>query len=126
IYNGAPDLQIAVTTSTTGTLRVSPAVPSGVIKHALSFEDGELKTNYQGTIASALSSLMDVGADSTLPNAVVASTQLALETNFVRPSSGLGILVISAADDESIGDIANYADAIHARPNDVMLSAVVA
>ena len=123
IYNGAPDLRIAVTTGTTGTLRTSPAVPTGVIEHRVDFADGELKTSYGGTLTSALSSLMNVGTSSTSASTVLASTEQALASGFsVRPSAALGILVVAANADASPGDAASYAEAIRARPNDVMLS----
>jgi hypothetical protein len=122
MYNGAPDVRFAVTTTTTGTLRTSPAVPTGIIEHAINFEDGTLDTNYQGTIANALSSLMNVGTASTAPNAIFASTESALATNFVRASAGVGLFVVSATDDQSPGDVATHIDAVRARPNEVMLS----
>jgi hypothetical protein len=124
IYNGAPDLRIAVTTTTTGTRRVSAAVPTGVVVHARNFEDGSWDKNYTGSLASALSSLMNVGATSTSPNAVIASTQLALDDSFVRESSSVGILMVSASDDQSTEDVAAYAEAIQAKGNPALVSAV--
>ncbi|NVB80184.1 MAG: hypothetical protein HOV81_17450 [Kofleriaceae bacterium] len=126
IYNGAPDVRIAVTTSTTGTLRTSAKVPDGFIEHRLDFTDGVLRTNYQGPLDSALGSIMNVGTSSIEPNAIAASAQRALGAGFVRPSSGVGIFVVTASDDQSPDDIASYASAIQNVPNEVMVSAVYA
>lgn len=114
-YNGAPDVRIAVTTSTTGTLRTSAAVPSGVIEHRLDFEDAQLHTNYSGDLVDAIDSLMNVGTSSTAPNAVLASAELALHSYSPRNSAGLGILISTAGDDQSPGDVATYANTIRAR-----------
>ena len=123
-YNGAPDIRIAVTTTTTGTLRKSNAVPDGIIKHAKNFLDGTITTNYSVTLAEAVGSLMNAGTSSTTPNKALEATQLALETpGFVRDSSAVGILLISASDDASSGDAAGYAAAVQGQ-NSMMLSLV--
>ena len=127
IYNGAPDIRVAVTTSTTGTLRTSAVAPDGFVEHRLDFGDGELHTNYNGTLNYALGSLTNVGAASTAPNEIFSSAQRALATpGFIRPGSGVGILVISGADDASTGDPATFADAVQSYGNPVMVSAIYA
>lgn len=124
IYNGSPDVQIAVTTSTTGTLRTSPIVPTGVIVHKFDIESGSLVTNYQGDLATAIGSLMNVGTSSTAPNTIAASAASALDNTLVRDDSGVGILMVSASDDASSDDVTTYADAIYANGNRVLVSAV--
>lgn len=113
-YNGAPDVRIAVTTTTTGTLRTSALVPSGIIEHTVSFEDGALRTSYTGTLADAIASLVNVGTSSTAPNAVLANTISALNGGFVRDGAAVGILLSTASDDESPDEVASYAAAVHA------------
>lgn len=127
IYNGAPDIRVAITTSTTGTLRTSPTVPDGYVEHRLDFGDGTLHTNYNGTLSYALGSLTNVGATSTAPNEVLASAERALATpGFVRDGSGVGILVISGADDASTGDPATFAAGVQAHGNPTMVSTIYA
>ncbi len=127
IYNGAPDIRVAVTTSTTGTLRKSAVAPEGFVEHRLDFGDGTLHTNYNGTLSYALGSLTNVGAASTAPNEIFASAQRALVTpGFVREGTGVGILVVSAADDASTGDPATFATAVQAHGNPTMVSAIYA
>lgn len=126
IYNGAPDLRIAVTTSTTGTLRTSAAVPSGILEHTVRMTDGRLAQNYQGDLATALGSLMNVGTDSQGPNAPLASAAQAITApDFVREGSGIGILLASASDDASPNSPASYAQAIQdAHGNAMQVSAI--
>jgi hypothetical protein len=123
-YNGAPDVRIAVTTTTTGTLRTSAEVPSGVIEHRLRFADGYLVTNYPGTLVDAVASLMNVGTTSTAPNAVLASTQQALSANFVRDSAALGVLIATAGDDQSPDAVESYTGVILARKQPTGISVV--
>jgi hypothetical protein len=123
IYNGAPDVRIAVTTTTTGTRRVSPEVPSGILQHTVKMSDGTLETSYTGSIGTALASLMSVGASSTEPNAAFASAQSALDGDFVRPGAGVGILLATASDDASADAPASYATAIQGHGNPVLVSA---
>lgn len=125
-YNGAPDVRIAVTTSTTGTLRTSSAVPTGIIEHRVRFEDGTLATNYSGTLIDAVGSLMSAGTSSNAPNAPLAATEKALQTSFARSSASLGIMISTAGDDESPGDVATYATTLHAKKERVALSVVYA
>ncbi len=126
IFNGAPDLRIAVTTSTTGTLRTSASVPDGILEHRLRMTDGLLVQHYQGDFATALGSLMNVGADSELPNAPLASAAQAITApDFVRERSSVGILLASASDDASPGSPASYAQAIQeAHGNAMLVSAI--
>jgi hypothetical protein len=124
IYNGAPDVRWAVTTSTTGTLRTSAAVPTGIIEERVDFTDGTLHTNYND-FPTAVASLTNVGAASTAPNAVLDSIQRAIATpGFARKDSGVGVFVLSAGDDASPNDPLTYAS--FAIPNPVMLSTVIA
>lgn len=124
IYNGAPDFQIAFTTSTTGTLRTSPAVPTGVIEHHVRMEDGALETNYPGDLADAIQSLTSL-TSSTAPNTLLASTVGALAgSSFVRPDAALGILLVSSHDDVSPDAPEAYTTAIRARAAKSMVSAV--
>jgi hypothetical protein len=124
IYNGAPDFQIAFTTSTTGALRTSPAVPTGVIEHHVRMEDGVLETNYTGDLAGAIHSLTSF-TSSTAPNTLLASTVSALAgSHFVRPDAALGILLVSSHDDVSPDAPAAYATAIQAHAATSMVSAV--
>lgn len=125
IYNGAPDIRVAITTGTTGTLRTSPAVPAGFIEHRIDLTDGQLKTNYSGDLQTAIASLTNVGASKTAPNALLASTQHALETpGFLRDGVGTGMIVLTATDDASTGDPATYANAILAHHSRAMVSVV--
>jgi hypothetical protein len=109
MYNGAPDVRIAVTTTTTGQRRTSASAPQGFIEHAVRMSDGGLTTNYTGDIGSALGSLMAVGASSQSPNRIFASIDSALDGDFLRAGSGLGVLIVTASDDESTEDVATYA-----------------
>lgn len=124
MYNGAPDIRIAVTTTTTGTLRTSPAVPSGYIVHRLNFEDGQMETNYSGELGTAIASLTNVGHASTAPNAALASTEAALGAGWVRDSTGVGIFMVTASDDQSSGTTATYASAVLAPGNNTVVSVV--
>jgi hypothetical protein len=125
IYNGAPELRIAVTTSTTGTLRTSPAVPTGIIEHGIDLTAGSLHTNYTGTLATSIASLTSVGAASTAPNQILASTTQALATpGFVRDGDGVGIFVVTAGDDASPGAPLDYATGVQARGNPTLVSLV--
>jgi hypothetical protein len=124
IYNGAPDLHIAFTTSTTGMLRMSPIVPTGVIEHRVRMEDGMLATNYDGDLAPAVSSLMRF-TSSTAPNTALSAAVGALsDGNFLRPEAALGILLVSGNDDASVDATSVYAAAIQARATTSMVSAV--
>ena len=124
IYNGAPDFRLAFTTSTTGALRTSASVPTGVIEHHVRMEDGVLATNYSGDLATAINSLTDF-TSSTGPNAVLASAVSASSADgFVRPDAALGILLVSNHDDASPDSPASYAAAIQARATKSMVSAV--
>jgi len=125
IYNGAPDLRIAVTTTTSGTLRTSPSVPSGVIEHTVRMVDGVLTTNYSGDLTDAVGSLIDPDASSTAPNTALASTVLALDAgDLVRGDAALAILLVSATDDASPDAPGAYAAAIQAHAPRSMVSAV--
>jgi hypothetical protein len=124
IYNGAPDFQIAFTTSTTGALRTSQAVPTGVIQHHVRMEDGVLETNYPGELADAIHSLTSL-TSSTAPNTLLASTVSALGgSDFVRPDAALGILLVSSHDDASPDAPEAYAAAIESHATRSMVSAV--
>ena len=123
-YNGAPDMRIAVTTTTTGTLRTSPLVPNGIIEHTLSFEDGTLKTSYAGTLPDAIASLMNVGTSSTSSNAILASTASALSSGFVRDGAAVGVMISTAGDDQSPNEARSYADEVYAVASRVGISVV--
>lgn len=113
IYNGAPDIRVAVTTGTTGTLRTSTDVPAGFIEHRLDFADGTLHTNYSGSLQTAAASLTNVGVSKTEPNALLAAAQHGLETpGFLRDGVGTGMFMVTASDDASVGDLSTYASAI--------------
>ena len=124
IYNAAPDLHIAFTTSTTGALRVSPIVPTGVIEHRVRMEDGVLATNYDGDLAPAINSLMGF-VSSEAPNTALSAAVGALnDGNFLRPDAVLGILLVSGSDDASADAPSDYAAAIQSRATASMVSAV--
>jgi len=124
IYNGAPDLRIAVTTTTTGTLRTSPIVPGGVIEHAVRMEDGLVDKNYSGELVTAVGSLLGFDA-TTGSNTALASTVLALDNGaLVRDDAALGILLVSATDDASADAPGVYAAAIQAHATRTMVSVV--
>ncbi len=125
IYNGAPELRIAVTTGTSGELVTSPIVPTGILEHAIDLTDGSLQTNYTGSLQTASASLTNVGAASTGPNALLAAAQHALATpGFVRDGDGVGIFIVTAGDDASPGSPLDYAAAIQAPGHPTMVSVV--
>jgi hypothetical protein len=112
-YNGAPDIHVAVTTSTTnGVLRRSSQVPGGVIEFRRDFTDGSIATNFQGELIDAIASLMNVESSSMQPNAVLASATTALESGFLRDDAAVAIVISTAGDDASSGEARTYADAI--------------
>jgi len=125
IYNGAPELRIAVTTGTSGELRTTAALPTGILEQAIDLTDGSLQTSYTGSLQTATDSLTNVGAASTGPNALLAAAQRALATpGFVRDGDAVGIFIVTAGDDASLGSPLDYAAAIQMPGNPTMVSVV--
>ena len=125
IYNGAPDIRIGVTTTTTGTLRTSATAPEGLIEHRRDFGDGKLHMNYAGSLSYAIGSLTTVGSSSTAANQILDSAQRALATpGFVRADSSVGVFVVTATDDASPGDVSSYTAGVQAHGRPIMISGV--
>lgn len=123
IYNGAPDFRIAFTTSSSGSLRTSSSVPTGVIEHHVRVEDGSLQTNYIGDLAGAIQSLTDFTPASSA-NRLLAAATTSLDTRFTRPDAVLGVMLVSGRDDESGDEPSTYAAAIQTHATKAMVTAV--
>lgn len=126
-----PDVRIAVATSDTaeaGTLRQ----PAGVSEPFLAAGfDGRLAPvdNHDGTLASAVTALLDVGTASVATVKPLQAAYFALEANpdIVRADAGLGVLTIAGTDDASPGSVSSYVTSLEGRkldPTNIMVSGV--
>jgi hypothetical protein len=102
------DLRVAVATSD-GRLRRLPGATDAWLSDAYDF-DYTHHTNYAGTLADNLATLMDVGAANDAPSMPLDAARRALETGsqLVRDRAGLMILTITASDDASPLAVADY------------------
>jgi len=128
-YASVANYHIGVVTTSDANLRRSTAIPDPFIVHDNTFSGPA--NNYQGSLASALASLLP-GAAATTANQPLATMQAALGSNpanagFLRGEAYLGVITISASDDASAGGIIDYASALKATKSDplnVVLSGV--
>ncbi|HEX5062280.1 MAG TPA: hypothetical protein VFV99_23075 [Kofleriaceae bacterium] len=102
------DLRVAVATND-GTLRRLPGVDTPWVADAFDF-DYTRRRNYDGTLADALTALMDVGAANPSTSQPLEAARHALETGteLMRDNAGLMVLTISAADDASSLPVSDY------------------
>jgi hypothetical protein len=122
-----PDTRIAVTTTdaTSGALRVPSGLTEPFLATALA-PDFTRTTNFSGALATAVDSLLAVGASRSSANAPLAATPAALDGNasFLRGGYGsLAVVTVTASDDASSATVASYASALKARmadPSDVV------
>jgi hypothetical protein len=122
---------ITTDTATNGVMRKSSQVAGAFIVHDNTFTGPA--NNYQGSLASALSSLWPSGAAGTASNQPLATMRAALDNNvanagFLRDDAYLGFILISATDDASLGAIENYATFIKEAktdPSNAIVSGVI-
>jgi hypothetical protein len=132
-YGDAGSYHVGVITTDAasgGELRRSSAVADAFIVYDNAFSG--TTTNYQGSLASALASLMPSSAASTAPNQPLESTRRALgnaaNAGFLRAEAFFGLVTITASDDASPGTPAEYAAALkatNAEPTNVYAVGVV-
>jgi len=134
-YSNLGSYHIGVITSAVadgGNLRRSSAITDAFIVHDNGF-DGSATHNYQGSLASALTSIWPSSAASTEISEPLASTRAALDNNaanagFVRSDAFFGIVMISGTDDGSAQtplDYATFVKGTKTDPSNVFVSAIV-
>jgi hypothetical protein len=133
-YGVAANYQIGVATTdaaTNGALRSASAINGAFIVHDNTYTGP--KSNYVGSLASALSSLWPSSAATTASNQPLATMRAALDNNvanagFLREDAYLGVVTISASDDASLGAITDYASFLtgtKTQPTNVIMSGVI-
>jgi hypothetical protein len=122
---------ITTAAATSGALRRSQAFGGAFIVHDNTFTGPA--NNYQGTLASALSSVWPGEALSTASNQPLGTIRAAVDNNpanagFMRSAAYLGIVTITASDDASLGateDYASFLKATKADASSVVASAII-
>jgi hypothetical protein len=117
--------------ATNGVMHTSSQVLGAYVVHDNTFSGPA--NNYQGSLASALSSLWPSAAASTASNQPLATTRAALDGNlanagFLRDDAYLGFIMITASDDSSLGAIDDYAAFVKAsksQPTNAIVSGVI-
>jgi hypothetical protein len=99
---GMPNLHIAVTTTTSGTFRTTPAMSDAYITDSFAW-DGTRPGNYQGTLEDVLTSLFVAGSASAGTNQPLGAIKSVVETpnGFFRRDSYGAYIVVTASDDAS-------------------------
>lgn len=113
---GIMDMHIAVTT--TGELRQLPAIGGSYMTLHTEYDLTRL-TNFTGTLRETLGALLTVGSSASSFQPLAAIRRVAENpAGFVRANAALGIVIVSASDDASPGDVADYVQAIKSTKTD--------
>jgi len=128
VKGGMPDVNIAVTTTdfaAGGAFRTSSRIVGTDTFLSDGWRDGARVQNYTGELRTAVAELADVGAAGTAANRPLDVLPLALgQTGFLRPSSYVAIVVITATEDAStavIDTLVTQIKAMHADPLNFIL-----